>query len=262
LTVSKKSDGIEQNCISECIKLLNVLSEKRDFNKVDVAFSGGLDSLIVSKVFSDKISSLYTAGIKQCSDFKRAAHAAHVLGMKHTVLEMSPEEVLEVASEVAEMLRTADPVVVSFTVPVWRTLRASEADTVLWGQGADELFGGYARYLEMPDPEPRMRRDLDLALERSAALERAATNFRKHLYTPYLEREFMEFAQEVPMELKIKGGIRKYLLRAVASAMGIPEELTKAPKKAAQYGSGVMKVLRREASRRGLTVGELLAEML
>lgn len=39
--------------------------------------------------------------------------------------------------------------------------------------------------------------------------------------------------------------MRKCILREVASQMGVPPEIVKRPKKAAQYGSGIHKILKK-----------------
>jgi asparagine synthase (glutamine-hydrolysing) len=53
-------------------------------------------------------------------------------------------------------------------------------------------------------------------------------------------------AMNIPMEYKISGEndrLRKCILREVAAEVGVPPEIVKRPKKAAQYGSGIHKLL-------------------
>jgi asparagine synthase (glutamine-hydrolysing) len=48
----------------------------------------------------------------------------------------------------------------------------------------------------------------------------------------------------IPVSFKIRDGERKAVLRRAAGLLGVPEELSNAPKKAAQYSSGIQKILR------------------
>jgi asparagine synthetase B (glutamine-hydrolysing) len=57
----------------------------------------------------------------------------------------------------------------------------------------------------------------------------------------------------LPPELKVSGEERKVALRMMARALGLSDGLAGQKKTAAQYGSGIMKVLKAEAKRRGLS---------
>jgi asparagine synthase (glutamine-hydrolysing) len=46
------------------------------------------------------------------------------------------------------------------------------------------------------------------------------------------------------VSFKIRDGLRKAVLRRAAAILGVPEEQVGAAKKAAQYSSGVQKLLR------------------
>ena len=66
------------------------------------------------------------------------------------------------------------------------------------------------------------------------------------LRVPYLDPALVDFALKVPMEYKLdnkKDSLRKCILREVAADIGVPMEIVRRPKKAAQYGSGINKIL-------------------
>ena len=53
--------------------------------------------------------------------------------------------------------------------------------------------------------------------------------------------------------------MRKVALRFIAQELGLPEDISSMKKTAAQYGSGVMKVMKQETKRMGLSnVGDLI----
>jgi asparagine synthase (glutamine-hydrolysing) len=47
---------------------------------------------------------------------------------------------------------------------------------------------------------------------------------------PLLDHIFVEFAARLPLRMKIRKGIRKYLLRILAARLGVPREILRRPK--------------------------------
>jgi asparagine synthase (glutamine-hydrolysing) len=70
------------------------------------------------------------------------------------------------------------------------------------------------------------------------------------LRVPYLDRELVELALRIAPELKIKNGIRKYILRLAAGRV-LPDELVLKEKKAAQYSSGIYSAIEKLARNNG-----------
>jgi asparagine synthase (glutamine-hydrolysing) len=68
-------------------------------------------------------------------------------------------------------------------------------------------------------------------------------------------------AMNIPMKYKIDGvddQLRKCILREVARDLGVPEKNVKRPKKAAQYGSGIDKMMRRVLKEENLDYENLI----
>ena len=62
----------------------------------------------------------------------------------------------------------------------------------------------------------------------------------------------VETAMNIPMQYKIYNdpkNLRKCILREIASDIGVPKDVVLRPKKAAQYGSGVHKILTKKVFR-------------
>jgi len=53
----------------------------------------------------------------------------------------------------------------------------------------------------------------------------------------------VELGMTFPLSFKISGTATKLVLRRAASLLGVPEDLAVTPKKAAQYSSGIQKVV-------------------
>ncbi|MCW8985689.1 MAG: asparagine synthase (glutamine-hydrolyzing), partial [Thermoanaerobaculales bacterium] len=118
---------------------------------VGVFLSGGLDSSTVSALAQRRVSgplrtfSVGFEGPDAISELPAAREIAHYLGSDHHELMMDPEEVARDLEQIIDGLDTplADPT----AIPTWYMSRlARERVTVaLSGEGADEIFGGYAR---------------------------------------------------------------------------------------------------------------------
>ena len=115
-----------------------------------------------------------------------------------------------------------------------------EENRIISGQGADELFCGYAKYRKMDknEREKRMKEDIE-NWGRTKREEKIFEYFGKKIFFPYVELEHI--ANRIDIEEKEN----KLPLRKLALHTGLPEEIGLQKKKALQYGSGVSKVLKK-----------------
>ena len=123
----------------------------------------------------------------------------------------------------------------------------SGAPIILLGQLADELFGGYMKYsLRAQESEASavqmMERDVAASAERAFVRDELACARFAEVRFPFADKRLADFALAIPLSYKIRGTERKVVLRAAASMLGLPEELVRAPKKAAQYSTGLSKL--------------------
>jgi asparagine synthase (glutamine-hydrolysing) len=217
-----------------------------------VAFSGGLDSSIVAILVSRRLErcTLYTVGLAGAKDLTASKAGAEVLGLRQRLvrLEVVEDEVLAAANSILALIPDCRQVEASFLIPSYLVFVHAREGTVFTGDGADELFGGYHRYLAMEPPrlaaslEADVRSLLSAGIERNRMLARSAG---KELATPFLADDVVELALSIPPEHKVAGGQRKLVLRRAAELLGIPGDISNLPKAAAQYSSSVMKVLRK-----------------
>ncbi len=228
-----------------------------------IMFSGGLDSgLIAALARRHGSPRLYTVGLEGSHDMEMSREAAMDLGLPWTPFVMTAEDVIDACRELLAIVPVRSPVTLSFELPLQMIAARADEDILISGQGADELFGGYSRYLEMGEEAGKgMADDLARMLSEVLPLEEAiARRYGKKVERPFLDPGVRRLAASMPAAEKIKGGMRKAPLRSAAASIGA-DLIASREKKAAQYGSGFMKVLKSRARKERLTVEELLASL-
>ncbi len=245
----------------EAAKALALLVEKsvRDRvlgrGRVAVSFSGGLDSsllaMLASKHADVVLCSAYAPG---STDEGQTTKAASLLGLKLETALLDEESLVKRSGEAelppgeATLMDKALWCIFSTTSAL---AKRKKAGVILLGQFADELFGGYRKYAvaarEEGDvaAEMMMSADMSSCAERGFLRDEAACSAWCEARFPYADVEIHSFAARLPLSYKIREGERKAVLRAAALELGLPEELARAPKRAAQFSSGAAKLLKR-----------------
>lgn len=235
-----------------------------DDGTVALLFSGGLDSGVLAALARRHgRPMLYTVGVDGCHDLRAAEDAAAALDLPWTPLVMSPDEVIAACREMLSITGIGSPLVLSFELPLQMVASRASERMMMSGQGADEMFGGYSRYLQMGpvELEASMRADLAKVLTDGVPLDRTiAARYGKGIVHPFLDQEVRDVVHGIPASGMIRGGVRKAPLREVALSVGAAAVAGR-EKKAAQYGSGFMKVMKAEARRHGQSLGDYVATL-
>ena len=242
-----------------------------------VAFSGGLDSGLVTAIarrYAANIS-LYTAGTLRPKDgttdpgwsydarMARDVASDLNLGWNHITIE---EEGLE--DTIEEMMRitgTTDLLTLSFELPLFYVCANCKESYVMTGQGADEIFAGYSKYIGLEEEPLRIMMANDIRKLRETTLlheRKVADHFGKTMIRPFLDERLMAAVESMGTKalLSAETTARKAILRSVAADMGYHTIAAK-EKKAAQYGSGVMDAIRRSAKNKGTTCNGMIASI-
>jgi asparagine synthase (glutamine-hydrolysing) len=239
--------------------------------EVAVAFSGGLDSSVVA-FLAKKCPldvRLVHVSLENQAETEAAEKAADALNLPLQVYLFREADVAKVVTEVVELIEEPDPIKTSIGVPFyWTAEKAAEQGfkVLLAGQGADELFGGYQRYVNeyMLNGKEAVRKIMfdDVVHVYESNLERDMKICGFHdveLRLPFASYQLAEFALALPTELKIErdaGSLRKLVLRKAAEDMGLPVSILRKPKKAVQYSTGINRALKKFAKQQKITVAE------
>jgi len=215
-----------------------------------VALSGGVDSALVAVLAKKECIAV---GIAGSHDLLRSQQVAGELGLTLNTVIIDPKSIETALAQVLRVIPRIDPVNASIATTLYFVAQWAGShgyNRILAGQGADELFGGYARYLKTDTLGQDLERDfqgLGVQLVRDQAV--AALHITC-FSLPYMDVRVVKAARAIPPEKKVYDGIRKRPLRDVARRY-LPVSIACYEKKAMQYGSGVMKEIQRLASQKG-----------
>lgn len=177
------------------------------------------------------------------TDLVHAQLVAKMRGLKLTLISASIDELLQAIEQTIKILRVFNPIEIRNNVVLYLTMKNAKHDgfqSIMTGDGADELFAGYRFFQRMSQSE--LQKDLERiwkimhfpSMSISKALGIA-------LQTPFLDDKIVEYAKSIPAELKVheENGKKygKWVLRKTFENI-LPQSIVWRDKDAMQDGSG------------------------
>jgi len=267
-------ETVDVETAARALQLLLLESTRKrvsDLEAVAVAFSGGVDSSIVA-VLAENVGldvQLVSVGLEGQREVLFAEEAAEALGLPLHLQTYTVSELEETLAKVLWLIEEPHVINACIAVPFyWTAETASKLGypVLLAGQGADELFGGYQRYLTeygksgAEAVEQKMFYDVENAYRANFQRDNQVCSFSGvELRLPFIDCDVVDFSLRLPLRLKIasvEDRLRKRVLRRVARNLEIPSFMADKRKKAVQYTTGVTKALQRLAKDEGLTLRE------
>ena len=227
----------------QCMRILtNAVNEcKSDW----IALSGGLDSSILAHLRKDQKPQTMTIITKDFlgTDLTFAQIIAKHLGLNLSLIQVSMEDVLDSINETIKILGNYNDIEIRNSIVPYiylTTLKKKGVDSVITGDGADEVFAGYNFLLKKSDEEigEELKRIKKIMHFPSKDIARS---LNMKVETPFLNEELIKFSDEIEISNKInaKDGEKfgKWILRETFEKY-LPNNITWREKSPMQDGSG------------------------
>jgi asparagine synthase (glutamine-hydrolysing) len=214
---------------------------------VGVILSGGLDSsltlLHVAQMHPDCVA--FTVGAPGSDDLRYARRLCAELGVPHEVVTVAPRQIrlpqIRAAIEMSELTEYGDIINAVVSVPLFRRVAQAGVKIVLTGDGSDELFGGYPMY-HRASPEQARRvfahKLAHLARTELQRVDRTSMGHGVEARVPFLDPALVELAGRLSMDLKVRDGQEKWILREAFADL-LPGYIRARPKNPMSHSSGL-----------------------
>jgi asparagine synthase (glutamine-hydrolysing) len=251
-------------------RVVNIMS--KGLFRISLGFSGGIDSCILAHYLKKncKDVNLVCVGIMNSRDFSNAEKAADFFNLSLRMKSYTLKDVEENLDAVLWAIEEPDPMKTAVALPLyWAAKIASDSGSRIFfsGNGSDELFGGYKKYItEYIEKGETVRETLynDVVKSYEVNYERDHKICMEHgieLRLPFADHKLVKFGLSLPIHLKLSPeheSPRKLILRKLAEKLGFPKDIVYKPKRAIQYSTGVNKSLIKISKRNGNSLPEFL----
>jgi asparagine synthase (glutamine-hydrolysing) len=214
---------------------------------VGVILSGGLDSsltlLHVREMHPDCVA--FTVGAPGSEDLSYARRLCADLCVPHEVIELAPGQIglsaVRRAIAMSELTEYGDIINAVVSVPLFRRIHEAGIKVVLTGDGSDELFGGYPMYHRTSPAQARrlfLHKIANLGRTELQRVDRTSMGHGVEARVPFLDLALVELAMRLPMDLKVRGGQEKWILREAFADL-LPGYIRERPKNPMSHSSGL-----------------------
>ncbi len=234
----------------------------RGLKRVGLLFSGGVDSTLLYVLIKKHVKvTAFTAGFSDSQDMQFAKKASEEMGIDLEIEEIDMKGVEDLLPTLVKQLETTNVMKIGVAFPFYVSARRAKKegiDVIFSGLGTEELFAGYERHVEAyrqggwAGLHTAMWEGLESMWDRDLYRDDLATMANSvELRLPFLDIDVVKEAMSIHPSLKL-GEMKKQVLRQIAKEEDVPTFIVNRPKKAAQYGSGVDKAIRKLAKRKGM----------
>jgi asparagine synthase (glutamine-hydrolysing) len=249
-----------------------VKNRTNDLKEIAVAFSGGLDSTIIAflaKQCDIKVH-LFSVGLEGREELDHAEKVASFLELPIHIEAYTQNDIEAVLPKILWIIEKVSPLDVGIAVPLYWTaenISKKGFKIMLTGQGSDELFAGYQKYVKIYKNhneeylKEMLFQDVVNSHDRNYQRDNKISAFHKlELRLPFTDWKLVNLSLSIPINLKIQPEInqRKIILRYVAETLGLPAFVINRPKKAIQYATGVDSALRTLSKKQKLNLQNYL----
>ncbi|RLD67157.1 MAG: asparagine synthase B [Bacteroidetes bacterium] len=175
-----------------------------------VLLSGGLDSSLIASIamrLLPKDSELhsFSVGVDALApDLLAAKKVADFIGTKHHNVVFSVEEGIEAIKKIIWHLETYDVTTIRAATPMYflsKYIKSTGIKTVLSGEGADEIFGGYLYFHNAPNAiefqKELIRRVQNLSTADCLRADKSTMAHGIEARVPFLDKDFLNTTMHI-----------------------------------------------------------------
>lgn len=218
---------------TEAVELVRVLvteavqSTAKWAGDFGVYLTGTVESCIIAAILAQKNRKIktFSVGLQGSNDGQTAKKVASWLGTDHTHVEVTEQEILDNLQEIVCQLESFDAPVVRHAVADFFAMKlaSQSVETILTGEAANELFGGYPylrpMYHEKLSSEIK-RLTEELHRTQFLRIHRMAAVHGVDARVPFAERRLVHTVSRLPANMKVSDdGRSKWALRRAFSTV-------------------------------------------
>ena len=210
-----------------------------------ISLSGGLDSSIIGHFIKDRSPKAIVVITEDfiASDLSYSQIVSKHLGIPLEIHNVSTEQILDGIKNTIKILKNFNDIEIRNSVVMYVSLdvlNKKGVKSVLTGDGADEIFAGYNFLLkksetELTDELNRIKKIMHFSSQE------IAKKFGIKIESPFLDDRVMEFAQSIPLSMKVEQRNQKvfgkYILRKTFEEY-LPTSIVWREKSPMQEGAG------------------------
>ncbi len=238
-----------------------VKKEAENKKEVGLFFSGGIDSSLIGVILSDlgiKVIPI-TVGTEKSKDIIIAKKHAQTLFKRHVAVYINKKTIEKTIPKVMNITKKNDVTTISVGCVVYTAAKYASMlgiKTVFTGTGSDEIFAGYSSHEKAmkkgwDEVQNECKRRLNGITKDVGRDKKICESFGLEVKAPFLDEKVVEIALAVPPKEKISKNTKKIILRKISKDLALPSEIINRKKRAAQYGAGVQKILKKLSKEKG-----------
>jgi asparagine synthase (glutamine-hydrolysing) len=242
------TDSVDELATGLRLRLEQAVTDRIRDDNMGCWLSGGLDSSIMAALAHSHVRELHTfaGGLAGAPDLAFARQVADYLGATHHEIIVSLDDLRAALPSAIYHLESFDALLVRSSVTNYLVAQraADYVGSVFSGEGADELFGGYA-YLKQLGTEQLPGELIDITHRlHNTALQRVDRSASAHglvAHVAFLDTEVVRYAMSIPSKFKVHHNgtlIEKWILRKAVEGI-IPDDVLWRTKSKFWQGAGV-----------------------